>query len=318
MVEVGYVLSSEDHGPNELVRYAAAAEQAGFTTAYISDHYHPWVDAQGSSPFVWSVLGGIAQATERMRVGTGVTCPTMRIHPAIIAQAAATSAVMLPGRFFLGVGSGENLNEHILGDRWPPTDVRLGMLEEAVAVLRQLWQGGQQSHYGTYYTVENARVYNLPDEAIPVYVSAFGPKAMDMAARIGDGYVGTSPEPEVVRSFAAKAGEDRRRIGAMKCCWGDDEAASRQLAYRLWPNIGLTGELAQELATPTHFEQATQLVTEDMVAGSIPCGPDPAGYAESIRQYADAGYHEVYIHNIGPDQEDFMAFFRDEVRPLLD
>ncbi|HVM13937.1 MAG TPA: TIGR03557 family F420-dependent LLM class oxidoreductase [Egibacteraceae bacterium] len=318
MVKVGYIMSSEEHGPNELVRHAAAAEDAGFTTAWISDHYHPWVHPQGHSPFVWSVLGGIAHATETLRVGTGVTCPTIRIHPAVIAQAAATTAVMLPGRFFLGVGSGENLNEHILGDRWPPAPVRLEMLEEAVAVMRLLWQGGQQTHYGTHYTVENARIYDLPEDPIPVYVSAFGPKALEVAARIGDGYVGTSPEPDLVEAFRSKAGDDKPRIGEMKCCWGDDEAACRTLAHKLWPNIGLPGQLAQDLATPALFEQATQLVTEDMVAGPIPCGDDPEQYATSIRQYADAGYDEVFIHNIGEDQTGFVAFFRDEVRPLLD
>ena len=317
MVEIGYIMSSEEHGPSELVRHAAAAEQAGFTTAWISDHYHPWVDAQGSSPFVWSVLGGIAATTSSLRVGTGVTCPTMRIHPAIVAQAAATTAVMLAGRFFLGVGSGENLNEHILGHRWPPAPVRLEMLEEAVAVMRLLWQGGRRSHRGTHYTVENARVYDLPDEEIPVYVSAFGPKALKLAARIGDGYIGTSPEPDLVKAFADMAGDDKPRIGEMKSCWGEDKAACRRLAHHLWPNIGLPGQLAQDLPTTAHFEQATQLVTEPMVADTIPCGNDPQEYAASIRQYVDAGYDEVYIHNIGEDQEGFVAFFAEEVRPLL-
>ena len=167
MVELGYAISSEEHLPNDIVRHAQLAEQAGFSYALISDHFHPWVDAQGHSPFVWSVIGGIAQATSTLRLGTGVTCPTIRIHPAIIAQAAATSAAMMPGRFFLGVGSGENLNEHILGDRWPETDVRLEMLEEAVEVIRQLWQGGYQSFEGSFYTVENARLYTLPEQLPP-------------------------------------------------------------------------------------------------------------------------------------------------------
>lgn len=316
MVEVGYVLSSEDHGPTDLVRHAVLAEEAGFATAMISDHYHPWVDAQGHSPFVWSVVGGIAAATDRLRVGTGVTCPTVRVHPAIIAQAAATCAVMLPDRFVLGVGSGEALNEHILGDRWPPTSVRLDMLEEAVAIMRLLWQGGSRTHHGAHYTVENARIYDLPDAPIPVYVSAFGPKALEVAGRIGDGYVGTAPDPGLVEGFRAKAG-NRPCVAFTKCCWGDDEADCRRLAHRLWPNLALPGQLAQDLPTPAHFEQAAGLVTEDLVAGSIPCGPDPAPYAASIRQYAGAGYDEVYLHNIGEDQAGFVAFIRDEVHPLL-
>src|SRR3954465_13378228 len=161
MAELGYALSSEEHRPNDLVRAAQRAEEVGFTFALISDHFHPWVDAQGQSPFVWSVLGGIAHATQRLRVGTGVPCPLVRVHPAIIAQATATVAAMMPGRFFLGVGSGENLNEHILGDRWPLPDERLEMLEEAVEVIRLLWQGGEQTHRGRHYTVDHARVYTL-------------------------------------------------------------------------------------------------------------------------------------------------------------
>lgn len=316
-MQVGYTLSSEDHGPTELVRFAQAAEDVGFTTAWISDHYNPWVGAQGSSPFVWSVLGGIAAATARLRVGTGVTCPTVRIHPAIIAQAAATTAVMFDGRFFLGVGSGEQLNEHVLGDHWPPTDVRLEMLEEAVDVIRKLWAGDEITHYGPHYTVENARLWNLPEEAPPVYVSAFGPKAVHVAARIGDGYVGTTPSADLVTMFREQAGVDAPAIAGAKCCWAPTEDEGRRMLHRLWPNTGLPGELAQELRTTTHIEQAARMVGVDDIPDSLPCGPDPSVYAASLRQYADADYDEVYVHNVGPDQEGFLRFFADEVRPLL-
>jgi G6PDH family F420-dependent oxidoreductase len=180
MAKVGYFLACEEFGPKELLRQARMAEEAGFEALWISDHYHPWTEAQGHSPFVWSVIGGLSQATS-LPVTTGVTCPTVRIHPAIIAQAAATSSVMLEGRFILGVGSGENLNEHILGDHWPETDVRLEMLEEAIEVMRLLWQGGTKSHYGKYYIVKNARLYTLPDEPPPIYVSGFGPKSTQLA-----------------------------------------------------------------------------------------------------------------------------------------
>ncbi|MDQ3795051.1 MAG: TIGR03557 family F420-dependent LLM class oxidoreductase, partial [Actinomycetota bacterium] len=223
MAEMGYVLSSEETSPNDMVHNARRAEEVGFTTAWISDHYHPWIDEQGQSPFVWSVIGGIAATTERIRLGTGVTCPTIRIHPAIIAQATATSAAMMEGRFWFGIGSGENLNEHILGDHWPPTDIRLEMMEEAVHVIRLLWEGGNKRHYGKYYTVENARLYTLPDEPPPIYVSAFGPKAIEVAARIGDGYVGTAPEPDLLSAFTEKAGEDKPCLGEMKVCWHEDE-----------------------------------------------------------------------------------------------
>jgi G6PDH family F420-dependent oxidoreductase len=316
MIKIGYTLSSEDHGPREQLRFARAAEDAGFTSVFISDHFHPWLDAQGHSPFVWTVIGGIAAATN-LRVVTGVTCPTIRIHPAIVAHAAATCAVALEGRFVLGVGSGENLNEHVLGDRWPEADIRLEMLEEAVEVMRLLWRGGQHSHHGRHYTVENARLYDLPDDPIPVYVSAFGPKATEVAGRIGDGYVGTAPDPGLVAGFREHAGGDKPAIAGAKCCWHPDDAAARRLVHELWPNMGLPGELSQELPTPAHFEQGASIVTEDMVADDIPTGPDPEAYAASIRAYADAGYDEVHLHNIGPDQEGFLRFFADEVRPLL-
>lgn len=314
-MEVGYTLSSEDHGPRDLVRFAVAAEESGFRSAAISDHFHPWTRAQGSSPFVWSVLGGIATATT-LRVGTAVVCPTVRIHPAIIAHAAATTAVMFEGRFFLGIGSGENLNEHVLGDRWPPTDVRLEMLEEATNVMRALWAGGQVSCYGAHYTVENAELQNLPAEPIPVYVSGFGPKAVELAARIGDGYIGASPGAELVDAYREQAGEDTPRIATGKCCWASDETEARRLAYQLWPNIGLTGELAQELPTIEHFEQAAALVSEEAME-AIPGGPDPERYVAAIEEYAEAGYTELFLHDIGPDQAGFLRFFQREVRPRI-
>lgn len=313
-MEIGIALSSEDHGPVELVRQARLAEEHGFDRVWVSDHYHPWVPAQGHSPFVWSVLGGIASTTS-LRMGTGVTCPTLRIHPAIIAQAAATTAVMAEGKFWLGVGSGEALNEHILGTKWPEADVRLAMLEEAVEVLRLLWQGGSQSHRGRHYTVENAEIYDLPSSAIPVYVSAFGDKAAEVAARIGDGYVGTSPDPELVSAYASAGGKGPK-IAGTKVAFASDAEEGKRLVYEKWPNMGLPGELAQILPTPAHFEQACELVDES-IGDSVPTGPDAKAYVESIREFADAGYNELYIHNIGPHHEAFFTFFNDEVRPAL-
>src|SRR5947207_10795004 len=201
MVELGYALSSEEHAPNDLVRNARLAEEAGFSFALISDHIHPWVDRQGNSSFVWSVVGGIARETERLRLGTGVTCPTTRIHPAIVAHAAATCAAMMPGRFFLGVGSGENLNEHVLGDRWPFPDERLEMLEEAIEVIRLLWEGGYKTHRGKHYRVEKARLYTLPDEPPPIAVAAAAPRAAALAGRGGDALVSVAPNDTVVEQF---------------------------------------------------------------------------------------------------------------------
>jgi len=316
MVELGYALSSEEHTPNDLVRYAQRAEEVGFTFALISDHYHPWLDQQGQSPFVWSVIGAIAHATRRLRLGTGVTCPTIRIHPAIIAQAAATAAAMMPGRFFFGVGTGENLNEHILGDHWPPHDLRLAMLEEALDVIRLLWQGGTQTHRGCYYTVENACIYTLPDALPPILVAASGPKAAEAAGRLGDGLVSTSPEESIVKNFEAAGGTGKPRYGQLTVCWAQDEASARHTAYTYWPNAGLKGgELSQELPTPAHFAQATQMVREDDIADVIVCGPDPAKHIEKIRAFAKAGYDHVYVHQVGPDQEGFFRFYQQEVLP---
>ncbi len=314
-IQFGYALSSEEHAPNDLVRNAARAEEVGFTFALISDHFHPWVDRQGHSPFVWSVIGAIAHATKQLRLGTGVTCPTIRIHPAIIAHAAATSAAMMPGRFFLGVGSGENLNEHILGDRWPPHDVRLEMLEESIEVMRLLWKGGSQTHHGHYYTVENARLYTLPDEPPPIMVAAGGPKAAEAAGRLGDGMIGTSPDAEVLRAFRSAGGAGRPRYGQITVCWARSEAEAKRTAYEIWPNAGIKGELSQELPLPAHFEQAAGMIDESAVAERVICGPDPQRHIEMIKKYADAGYDHIYIHQVGPDQEGFFQFYQREVLP---
>jgi coenzyme F420-dependent glucose-6-phosphate dehydrogenase len=317
MASIGYAMSSEEHRPNDLVRHARRAEEVGFSFALISDHFHPWTDSQGHSPFVWSVLGGIAQATERLRVGTGVTCPTIRIHPAIIAQAAATVGAMMPGRFFLGVGTGENLNEHILGDRWPAHDQRLTMLEEAIAVMRLLWQGGSQTHRGQFYTVENARLYTLPDEPVPVMVAASGPKAGEAAGRLGDGLISTAPDKEIVKTFQGAGGKGKPRYGQLTVCWARDEAEARRTAHKIWPNAGLPGELSQELPTPAHFEQAAKLVTEEALAEQVVCGPDPKRHIEQIRKFLDAGFDHVYIHQVGPDQEGFLNFYAEQVLPKI-
>jgi G6PDH family F420-dependent oxidoreductase len=316
MPHIGYFLSSEEHGPNDLVSFAAMAEEAGFDAAWVSDHYHPWTDRQGQSPFVWSVLGAIAHATRRLRVTTAVTCPTVRIHPAVIAQAAATTACMLPRRFGLGVGSGEALNEHILDDRWPEPSVRLEMLEEAIEVIRLLWTGGFQSHYGTHYRVRNARIYTLPDEAPPIIVSAFGPKAIELAARAGDGWAAVGPDAEMVKAYEDAGGRGVRMAG-VKVCWGQDEDKARRLALEVWPTSGLPGQLSQELPMPQHFEEAASLVTEEQIGEKVACGPDPERHVASILEYLDAGFDEVYVSQIGPDQQGFLAFYRREVLPKL-
>ena len=317
MPELGFSLSSEEHPPNDLVRYAKAAEDAGFTYALISDHFHPWIDAQGNSAFVWSVIGAIAHATERIRLGTGVTCPMIRTHPAIIAHAAATSAAMMPGRFFLGVGSGENLNEHVLGDKWPAPDERLEMLEEAVEVIRLLWQGGYQTHRGKHYTVEQARLYTLPEELPKIAVAAAQPNAAELAGRIGDALVGVAPDEEVVRNFEQAGGKGKPRYGHITACWAESEDAAKKTAHENWPNAAIEGPLSQELALPSHFEAAAEMVDPDDLAEAMPLGADPARYLEEIEKYEGAGFDHVYIHQVGPDQAGFIQFAQRELMPKL-
>ena len=317
MPELGYALSSEDHPPNELVRQAVLAERSGFTYCLISDHYHPWVDAQGHSPFVWATLGGIAHATEKIRVGTGVTCPMIRIHPAIIAQAAATVAAMMPGRFFLGVGTGENLNEHVLGDRWPLPDERLELLEESVEVMRLLWQGGEQTHRGRHYTVDHARVYDLPPQQVEVYVAAARENAATLAGRIGDGLISTAPNEKLVKSFDGAGGTGKQKLGMMHCAYDMDAKQGLARATKLWPNLALKGPLGQDLATPADFEEAAAMVDEQDVAESTPCGPDPKPYLDAIAKYDEAGFTHVYIHQIGDNQDEFAEFAKRELMPKL-
>jgi len=313
-VRIGYFLATEEFAPAELLDQARAAERAGFHGFWISDHYHPWNKAQGQSPFVWSLLGALAEATN-LPVTTAVTCPTMRIHPAVIAQAAATTAVLLEGRFLLGVGSGEALNEHILGDRWPIADVRLEMLEEAIEVIRLLWSGETVSHEGRHYRVEHARLFTLPETPPPILVSGFGSKAVDLAARVGDGYCITMPDEELISRFRSAGGGDKVVQGGLKVCYGSDEAEARKTVRRLWPSEGLPGELAQVLPMPEHFEQATELVTEELLAEAIPCGPDLERHADAIQEFADAGVDELYLHQIGGGHDEFFEAYTCEILP---
>ncbi|HET8627312.1 MAG TPA: TIGR03557 family F420-dependent LLM class oxidoreductase [Thermomicrobiales bacterium] len=317
MIELGYSLSCEEHPPAELVRAARGAEEAGFAFAMISDHYHPWTDRQGHAPFAWTVIGAVAQATDRLRLGTAVTCPTVRYHPALVAQMAATAATLMPGRFFLGVGTGENLNEHIYGDRWPSYAVRREMLEEAVGVMRLLWKGGMHNHHGRHYTVEDARIYTLPDEPVRVMVAGSGPHAADLAGRIGDGLVSTAPQKELVRRFEAAGGAGKPRYGQLTVCWAADEASAKRTAREIWPNAALHGEVSQELPVPRHFEEATKEATEDQVAKMVVCGPDPQRHLAEIKKYADAGFDHLFIHQVGPDQEGFFNFYKREILPKV-
>jgi coenzyme F420-dependent glucose-6-phosphate dehydrogenase len=317
VTKLGYTLSSEEFDAPSLVAQAERAEQAGFAFASISDHFHPWIDAQGASPFVWGTLGAISQRTERIELLTGVTCPTTRVHPAIIAQAAATTASLLPGRFSLGVGSGENLNEHILGGRWPRVVERQDRLEEAIEVIRELWQGKLTSHRGEHFTVENARLYSLPDEPPPLLVAVAGERSVELAARRGDGLVGTAPVAESVEQFRAEGGEGKPTYGQLHVCWAEDEEAAKKLALEQWPNGALSGSFFLELPLPAHFEEVAEALDEEDIVESVVCGPDPERHRAAIEEYVDAGYDHVYVHQVGPDQDGFFDFYEREVLPAF-
>ncbi|MET0325725.1 MAG: TIGR03557 family F420-dependent LLM class oxidoreductase [Ilumatobacteraceae bacterium] len=315
MTSYGLTLSSEEHPPRRLVEIAGLAEEHGFDFVSISDHFHPWVDEQGHSPFVWAVLGAIAERTSSIGVGVGVTCPIMRIHPVILAQAAATTGQLLDGRFTWGVGTGEALNEHITGERWPIAPDRIDMLEEAIELVRLLWTGDVVTFDGDFFTVENARIYDPPSSDVPIVVSAFGPEAAKMAARAGDG-LWTGGDAEIVETWK-QAGGSGPVYSQVNVCWGQDEDAALDLAYRLWPNTGVPGQLSQDLPTPQHFEQASSIVTREMIADAVPCGADTKAVIDAIREVVDAGVDHVYVHQIGDDQEAFLQAWTAEIAPEL-
>jgi len=316
VTKFGYFLSSEEHSPRELIRQARLAEEAGFEALWISDHYHPWLDEQGESSFVWSVVGALSEAVS-LPITTAVTCPLVRIHPAIIAQAAATSALLTEGRFVLGVGTGEALNEHVLDSRWPPANERLEMLEEAIEVIRRLFTGELVTHHGEHYDVDTARLYSVPERPPPIYMSAFGDKAAELAGRVADGFMCVKPDAELLKTFRSAAGTDKVAQGGLKVCWGPDAAQARRTAHRLWPNDQIPGEALQLLPLPRHFAQLSELVTEEMVGENIACGPDPERHIAALGAFVDAGYDEVYVNQIGPDQDGFFAFYAEQVLPEL-
>ena len=316
MTTFGYFLSCEEHSPQELVRQATMAEDAGFEALWISDHFHPWLDEQGQSPFVWSMIGALSQATS-LPITTAVTCPLVRMHPVIVAQAAATSTAITGGRFALGVGTGEALNEHVVQSTWPPAEVRREMLEEAVGIMRRLFTGEMVSHQGKHYNVDTAQLYTLPDEPPPIYMSAFGDKSARLAARIADGYMTMMPDADLLHTFRSSGGEGKPAQAGMKVCWARDAADARKTAHHLWRNGQLPGEAAQLLPLPRHFAQLSRLITEEMIEENLPCGPAPERHISAIKEYVDAGYDEVYINQIGPNQEEFFSFYAEQILPEL-
>jgi G6PDH family F420-dependent oxidoreductase len=316
-MRLGYFLSCEEYSPQQLLHQARLAEEAGFEALWISDHFHPWNDAQGESPFVWSMIGAISQVCS-LPVTTAVTCPTVRIHPVNVAQAAATSAVLLGGRFTLGLGTGEALNEHVTGAPWPRLDVRLEMLEEAVHVIRRLWkEDGFVNHRGRHYTVDTARIYTKPDQPPPIYVSGLAPKSTQAAGRFADGYISTSPDAELLELFQRSAGTRKPSQAGVKVCFADDPDSGAEIAHSLWANSAVPGELGQVLPSPRHFEQASELVTQQMIRDIVACGPDPDEHLRRLRPYAEAGFDELYVANMGPHYDSCIRMYGEQILPRL-
>jgi len=306
-MKVGYWLSSEEHAPRDLVEHAVHAEEAGFEHLLISDHILPWVNEQGHSPFVWGVVGAIGQATRRIRLGTAVTCPLVRVHPAIVAHAAATAQELMGGRFFLGVGTGENLNEHVLGGRWPRPDERLEMLEEAVEIIRRLLGGEYETYRGRHYTVEQLKLYDAPKEAPPIVIAAAAPEAAQLAARKGDGTMNTTADAELVKQYRDAGGKEPL-YGKVTGCFAPDASTAKKTALARSPNTAMGGSLSQELALPRDFEAVAELVREEDLEGALVLGNDPTEWREKIDEFERAGFTHVCLHDVGTHQLEFIDF----------
>ena len=316
MTQFGYTLMCEQTDPKSLVRFAARAEQAGFDFAVISDHFHPWLETEGQSPFAWSVLGAVVERTERIRLMTMVTCPFLRYHPAIIAQAAATIGVLSDNRFLLGLGAGENLNEHVVGRGWPSPSVRHRMLEESVEIIGRLWSGGEHSYHGQHLSLDRARLYTLPSAPPGLGIAAGGPGAARLAARLGAALIAVEPNAALVEEYRS-AGGTGPCYGQIGLCWAESEAEGQRTA-RAYQRFALTGwSVMSELPDPEAFGAATQSVREEDVAQVISCGPDPQVHAKAIAAFVEAGFDHIALLQAGPDQGRFLDFFEQELRPLL-
>jgi G6PDH family F420-dependent oxidoreductase len=316
-MELGFTLMSEEHGPNELVELARRAESTGFDFLVQSDHFHPWVPEQQHSPYAWSVLAAVAAVTERIRLATFVTCPIVRYHPAVVAQKAATLALLSHDRFTLSVGAGERLNEHVVGRGWPSVDVRHEMLGEAIEIMRTLWEGGYRSYRGIHFTVEDARIFDLPDRPIPIAVAASGPESVRRAIEQGDELVATDPDGELVRTFRDARGAESHATCQIPVCVGPDRGAAMATAHRMFRWSPLGWKVMAELPNPVNFDAASSFVTPEDVAERIPCGDDVEAVVDAARRYADAGFDRIAFVQIGEDQQSFFRMWEESLRDRL-
>ncbi|MCF6525465.1 LLM class F420-dependent oxidoreductase [Streptomyces sp. JJ36] len=318
MVQIGYTMLTEQADPRSLVDHVVGAEEAGFDFSVTSDHYFPWLDSQGHSPYAWSVLGAAANATRRIPLMTYVTCPTMRYHPAVVAQKAATLQLLSEGRFRLGLGAGENLNEHVVGGGWPPADVRHAMLEEALQIIRALFAGGHVNHRGTHYSVESAKLWDLPGEPPPIGVAVSGEQSSALAGRLADLVIATEPKAELLENFSRHGGEGKPRVGQLPVCYDPDRDAAVRRAHDQFRWFAGGWKVNSELPGPASFAAATQFVRPEDVAETIPCGDDPAHFVQAVKPFVDAGFTEVALVQVGGDsQHDFLEWARSTLLPEL-
>jgi G6PDH family F420-dependent oxidoreductase len=318
MVSIGYTIMGEQAGPAQLVDDAVRAEQVGFDFLAASDHHAPWLEEQGHSPYTWAVLGAVAHATERIGLMTYVTCPTMRYHPAVVAQKAATVQLLSGGRFTLGLGAGENLNEHVVGESWPPADVRHAMLEDALAIIGPMLDGETVTHRGRYLSAEGAKLWDLPHERPRVGVAVSGPESCAIAGEHADVMIAVEPRQELGDWFDQAGGVGRPRVGQVAISYDVDEAAARKRAHEQFRWFLGGWDVMAELPGPRHFAAASDSVTEDDVAQQVPCGADVGAVVDAVQEFADAGFTHVALVQIGADQQDpFFEWAEAELLPAL-
>jgi G6PDH family F420-dependent oxidoreductase len=318
MVEWGYTMMCEQASPRQLVSDVVAAERAGFDFAVISDHYFPWLDEMGHSPYAWSVLGAAAWATERIPLMTYVTCPTFRYHPAVVAQKAATVQLLSEGRFTLGLGSGENLNEHVVGGGWPAADVRHERFVEAVEIIKALFAGGYVNVRGKHFDVESAKLWDLPETPVPIGIAVSGRQSCEIAGRLADVMIAVEPEASLGELFDAAGGSGKPRVGQIPVCWGEDREKAMQRAHELFRWFGGGWKVNAELPGTAAFAAASQYVTPDDVAAQVPCGNDLDEFAEKIKPFADAGFTHVALVQIGAEsQQQFITWAESQLLPRL-
>ncbi|GAA1289663.1 LLM class F420-dependent oxidoreductase [Saccharothrix xinjiangensis] len=319
-MRIGYTLMTEQAGPRELVEHAALAEEAGFDFEVMSDHYSPWLDEQGHAPYAWSVLGAVTQATRQVELMTYVTCPTVRYHPAVVAQKAATVQLLSGGRFTLGLGAGENLNEHVVGRGWPPVNVRHELLKEAVEIISLLFDGGYVNYSGEHFRVDSAKLWDLPEQRVPIAVAVSGNQSVRTFAPLADAMVSTEPESALCREWDVfqGGGASSRKIGQLPVCWDTDRDRAVERAHEQFRWFAGGWKVNSELPGPAGFAGATRFVRPEDVAEQIPCGPEVGPIAEAVAKFRDAGFTDLALVQIGGDhQREFLDFAKGELLPAL-